>query len=183
MRNLRIRAIGVLLFISCCLAQAQTKSSDPSDSARQFVQKFYDWYIPGILKPSGGKKPFRWQQRASDFDAKLFRALKADEDAQAKVPGEIVGLDWDPFVANQDPCEHNTAKKVRISGRVYFVDVHNVCNGQEDEKVHVVAEVARENDQWVFVNFRYPAEQPGEKDSDLLTILKALREDRQKPSK
>jgi len=184
MRNLGISILAFFVLISGSVTQAQTKASeDPSDSARLFVQKFYDWYIPGSLKAFGTKKPFSWQQRPADFDPKLFRALKADEDAQAKVPGDIVGLDWDPFVANQDPCERNTARKVRKNRDVYLVDVHNVCNGQEDKKVHVVAEVARENGHWVFVNFRYPAEQSGEKDSDLLAILKALREDRQKVSK
>ena len=160
-----------------------TPTEDLSDSAQHFVQEFYDWYIPGLLKSFGTKKSFSWQERASDFDQRLFRALKEDDDAQAKVPGEIVGLDWDPFVANQDPCEHNTTRKVRKNGEVYLVDVLNLCNGQEDEKVHVVAEVVRQNGHWVFVNFRYPAEKSGEKDSDPMTILKALHEDRQKRSK
>ena len=172
----------LLLTVPSPMQGQATPTEDLSASAQHFVQAFYDWYIPGLLKLFGTKKSFTWQERAADFDRRLFRALKEDEDAQAKV-GEIVGLDWDPFVANQDPCEHNTARKARKNGEVYIVDVHNVCNGQEDKVVHVVAEVVKQNGHWVFVNFRYPAEKSGEKESDLLTVLNQLRDDRQKRPK
>jgi len=184
---LPVRLFGVsvlLLLMSSSLLYGQAPPTENlSGSAQHFVQAFYDWYIPGLLKSFSTRNSFSWQERAADFDQRLFRALKEDDDAQAKAPGEIVGLDYDPFVNNQDPCEHNRARGVRKNGEAYFVDVHNICNGKEDEQVHVIAEVARKNDRWVFVNFHYPADRPGGKEIDLLTILRSLSEDRQKTRK
>jgi hypothetical protein len=41
--------------------------------------------------------------KSSVFSPQLALALKEDSAAQAKAEGEIVGLDFDPFLNSQDP--------------------------------------------------------------------------------
>jgi hypothetical protein len=85
-------------FTSSPFALAQTPSAIASMvSAKQFVQSFYDWYVPLAIKGDAHgrqadeptdivairKKPFL-------FDAVLTANLKSDWNAQSKCPGYIV---------------------------------------------------------------------------------------------
>src|SRR5215212_4808372 len=74
------------------------------DSPRQFVQDFYSWYVPIAMKDH--KVPafvVAIKEKPSLFSPQLLKALQNDADAQAKASGEIVGIDWDPFLNTQDP--------------------------------------------------------------------------------
>src|SRR5689334_19920193 len=75
-------------------------------SPQRFVQRFYDWYVPLAIKSDSTPS---WNQvlryRGSSLSSELVRRLREDADAQAKVKGEMVGLDFDPFLNAQDPCE------------------------------------------------------------------------------
>jgi hypothetical protein len=165
----------ILLTLSCSL-QAQTKSSaEVSESAREFVQQFYSWYLPQA--GAGERWDFVLKDRSSVFTPELARALREDSVAQAKVQGEIVGLDFDPFLASQDPCERYEAGSAVAKRASYWVSVYGVCSGKRHDKADVVAEVIRKDDRWVFVNFHYS------KDGNLLAVLKTLREDRGKSAK
>jgi len=169
-------AFACLLFLTLsCHAQARTNDS-PSESARRFVQNFYDWYAPGAVKASSGNREFNWRTKAVDFDPTLFRALREDEDAQANAK-EIVGIDFDPFLSSQDPCVPYKAQKVVRKGDHYFVDVDAECENVTTERPTVTAELAERSGRWVFVNFHYPDPKPA--GSDLLSILKENRKDRQ----
>jgi hypothetical protein len=114
------------------------------------------------------------------FSAKLFRALKADREAQAN-SGEIVGLDFDPFIGSQDPGDPGDRYEVRrvsrqgnrCSAEVWFSSRAN--KREISGSPEVVAELALENGKWRFVNFGYPS-----LNADLLSVLQALREDRRK---
>jgi hypothetical protein len=96
-------------FIVCCFlflalpyalnAQAKDAQKTPA-SLRGFVQGFYDWYVPKALGDNAGPA---WdlvlRSRSSDLSPQLVQALREDLTAQAKAKGEIVGLDFDPFLA------------------------------------------------------------------------------------
>jgi hypothetical protein len=45
------------------------------------------------------------EKQGSQFESGLLAALKEDVAAQAAAKGEIVGLDFDPFLNTQDPAE------------------------------------------------------------------------------
>lgn len=158
-------------------AQAKDGQKTP-ESLRGFVQGFYDWYVPKALGENVGPA---WnlvlRSRSSDLSPQLAQALREDSAAQAKAKGEIVGLDFDPFLNSQDPGEHYEVGTITPNGGGYRVAIHGVWSGKKHEKADLVAVVAQKNGHWTFVNFDYP------EGRDLLVVLKSLRESRQRPTK
>ena len=70
-------------------------------SCRQFARDFYSWYVPFTQKNL--KYPasdLAIERKAAYFDAALLQAMKADAAAQKQAEGEIVGIDFDPFVGS-----------------------------------------------------------------------------------
>src|SRR4029077_17549131 len=112
---------------------------------RHFVQNFYDWYAPIARsdRPGPPSDVIAIKSRRSAFTTKLAKALEADEAAQAKVKGDIVGLDFDPFLASQDPGEHYEVGKVSRTGQVFWAEVHSVVDGKMSPKPDVFAEVLK----------------------------------------
>src|SRR5207244_1798701 len=104
-------------------------------------------------------------------------ALKQDLEESAKNPDEVVGLDFDPFLATQDPCERYEVGAATRKGKDFLVEIHGVCAGKKHDKPDVIAELVPKGNSWVFANFRYPTER-----SDLLKVLKSLREELKKKS-
>lgn len=134
--------------------------TDTVFSPEGYVQEFYDWYLPltqGLTAgASWGSVPV---QRNALFEEGLARELILDAEAQAAADGEIVGLDFDPFLNSQDPCEHYRAASPTPTERGYRVNVHAVCSGTEDPEPTVVVELVEQNGSWAFTNFHYPREQ------------------------
>lgn len=149
------RCIGWALVLAISVACSRHTSPD-REAARAFVQQFYDSYVPIALRPHSGPA---WDSvlvsRSRDFSQDLLRALDADSRAQSAVEGTIVGLDFDPFLASQDPCESYQASDVSQSGADYLVSVVAICGGRRSERPSVVAHLARVNDSWVFSDFEY----------------------------
>jgi hypothetical protein len=134
-------------------------------SAQSFVQDFYRRHLtedavlkakPALLTPA------------------LQRELKEDYDASAKSPDEIVGLDFDPFLNTQDPCERYEVGKVTMHGTDRAsAEIYSVCEGKRSPKPDVIADVVFANGRWQFDNFHYP-----DSHEDLLSVLKKLKKDR-----
>lgn len=160
------------------LAHGQgTRDGQGADnSLRRFVQDFYDWYVPLATSDSIPALHVALKDKASVLSSELVRGLWEDLEARSKVQGEIVGLDFDPFLSTQDPCERYEVGTVTRRRQRYRVNIHSVCGGKRRDKPDVVAELVRQDGSWVFVNFCYPTVA-----TDLLNVLKRLREDRQKP--
>lgn len=187
-----VRFISVALVWSLAtavsLAQgAKSGSSDVDGSCRDFVQAYYDWYVPKInaaletahktRKPPARDLGLGYKDGA--FSAELIRALREDFDAQAKVRGEIVGLDFDPFLGSQDPCERYVAESVTPKGGSYWVEVFDICSGKKSDKPSVIPELQQRAGQWVFTNFHY-GKAAWSDDVNLLSTLKTLKEERLK---
>ena len=175
----------IVKMLFCCFLLALPFSlraqsgSEPSasDSVRKFVQGFYDWYVPlALTSGSGPAWNMALKVKGNCFSPELGRKLREDSDAQAKAEGEIVGLDFDPFLNSQDPGRHYRVDKVVPKGGSYFVEIHRVSAGKSEEKITATAEVMGKNGQWYFVNFLYP------NGPNLLGVLKALKDDRDKPN-
>jgi hypothetical protein len=163
--------------------QAQKCSSrETMNSLRAFVQSFYDWYVPLVGSTTSRKATIiALRDRPTALDLDLALALKQDEKAQEKqdkIDGSIVGLDFDPFLSSQDPCEKYVVGNISKKGNRYFAEIYSVCSGEKGPKPDLVAELAFKDASWVFVNFHYP-----DLRCDLLGILERLRKQRHESPK
>ncbi|HUN58157.1 MAG TPA: hypothetical protein VMU41_08580, partial [Candidatus Binataceae bacterium] len=180
----RLAACGVMIcFALSSLLSAQARAEE-IESAHSFVQRFYDWYVPEALSRSFvSPEELALKQRNSDFAPQLAAALREDLAAQAKSPDEIVGLDFDPFLNSQDPCEHYKVGTITRKGGTYTVRVYAVCSDKQRNAPDVAAELSHWRNGWQFINFRYPnLVKPYPRNANLLSILKALRAQRSAPA-
>jgi hypothetical protein len=160
---------------------AQTPSSPQQvQSCRHFAQAFYTWYVPFTQKALNGPAfNVVLRSKAAAFSPELFGALRFDSEAQARAKGEIVGIDFDPFVGGQDPADHYTVRQVTIRGNRCFTEVWRdspTDTTEKSQKPDAVAELDLREGHWEFVNFHYPAV-----DADLTSTLALLRKDRKAP--
>ena len=100
--------------------------------------------------------------------------MKEDSEARAKVPGDIVGLDFDPLLNTQDPDEGYAIGKITHKEDSCLVEVYGTRSGTRSGQ-YVVPELTVKSGQWTFMNFHYGKPNQTE-DANLLGILKALRE-------
>jgi len=188
---MRLPRIAQVLAAACLLApvifhpqplSSQSSSAPETEqSCRKFVQAFYDWYLTKTLS---GKLPSPTPELALKlkpevFAAELRRRLKQDFDAQSKA-AEIVGLDSDPFLNSQDPSPRFAVVGITRIGSTYWVDVYGILDSKRRE--HVIPELIQQNGHWVFVNFHYGKDKWSD-DVNLLSILKTLRDEREKNSR
>jgi hypothetical protein len=167
---------------SCSMAQSSA-SRDMRKSCRDFVQGFYEWYVPKAVKESGAPAShLAVMYKSSVFSPDLLRALKEDSQAQAKAKGEIVGLEFDPFLNTQDPSPRYVLDKIISKDDGCLVEVYSISSGKKSAKPAVVAELVFKGGHWMFVNFHYGRSKRSE-DENLVSTLKNLRADRQKYSK
>jgi hypothetical protein len=183
-----VRISKILSYLSLFFAlavsgslRAQVKApGDIQKACRGFVQGFYDWYVPKVLKEGSVRAlGVALKYKGNSFDPELSRELREDSAAQAKVTGEIVGVDFDPFLNTQDPDEGYVAGSVTLKNGRCWVEVYAVRSGTRSEKPVVIPELATKNSQWLFVNFHYGNSERPETEN-LLSVLKNFRELRQK---
>ena len=176
-KNLFYYALLMATF-SNLLSESQAQSPKPDDAdCRSFVQTFYNNYAAKMRK---GTNP---SYDNPNFSRELVRQLKEDELASSKVKDEIVGLDFDPVLAtNAEPAEKYIVEKVTTHGDSFWVDVYGVYSGKKSEKPIVQPELHKLNQKWIITNFHYEKSKIPTND-DLLSVLKQLRQDRQKYSK
>lgn len=136
------------------------------------MQRFYDWYAPIARESSAGGPA--WNIVLNDSSAllgsTLLAALRADSASQAAAVGEIAGIDFDPFLSAQDPCEKYKAGPDSASGDSVVVKVQALCGTQTYHATEVILRLAPNGVTWVIGNIRYP-----EVGSDLLTQLHSLQ--------
>ena len=181
-------SIGLsLLCITASVAQAagpaasQAKTQPEavsSQSVHDFVQGFYDWYVQLNQKSSDGSQmDTALKNKHWPMSQAIVTALDADTAAQAKSPDDIVGIDFDPFLAAQDTCFPYKAGKVTKTGSRYQVEVFDSnCSDPHPEQPTVIAVVEERKGTLTFMNFVYP----GDTGTDLLSELQALKKERDK---
>jgi hypothetical protein len=181
----RLAVVCLMICLALSIVLRGQTTADERESINSFVQSFYDWYVPKALSDSSVPTPkLALKQRSSVFGPHLAAALREDYAAQPAYPGEIVGLDFDPFLNTQDPCEHYEVGTISHRGHTYSVEVHAICAGKKSTVPNVVAELLLGRTGWEFINFRYPnlvKQYPSS--ANLLSVLKILREERSKPQK
>lgn len=165
-----------LIFTGIVPAQVAPRPLQGS-SCQRFAQDFYDWYVPFTQKQlhmPASNVPL--QRRPTLFSPELLHALRIDSEAQARAKGELVGLDFDPFLGSQDPADHYDARHATAKDRTCSVEVWRASPTDTAAKLNkpeAVAQLEQHNGRWQFVNFSYPIGGP-----DLLRLLANLREER-----
>lgn len=162
---------------ACGKHAAAPAGADEAASCRQFAQSFLDWYVPLTQTAVNGPASDVVLKRKADvLDPDLFKALMEDSEAQARAKGDIVGIDFDPFLGSQDPASRYQARGGTSHGGRCSVEVWDASAAGKTEntgKPNVIAELAGGNGRWRFLNFRYP-----DLNSDLLGVLAQLGKDR-----
>ena len=188
-------AIGSLLAITSaltvCGANATPTPTKPNSggtaaaaataSPKDFVQGFYDWYVTSKEnEPDVRGMDVALKQKKQFFDAVLYKHLWEDEAASEKSPGEVVGLDFDPFVnANGLIYNKYVAGPAVNKDGAYRVPVYGIDAGKKTPKPVLEAEVATKNGHCVFTNFHYGKSEYPENEN-LLSVLNVLKKDRLK---
>jgi len=140
-----------------------------AQSAARFVQAFYEWY-----KRTGDQYEVAVRDSAGFFAPALLSAMRLDLSAQSASPGEVSGLDWDPFLATQDPCDPYQVTGTTRRADTILVAVNGMCTDRPPQvQPDVIAEVRRVGGRWMFVDFRHVGDS-----GSLLQDLKALRDAR-----
>jgi hypothetical protein len=116
------------------------------------------------------------------FSKKLFNALKEDSVAQTNAHGEIVGIDWDPFINSMDPGDRYVLGNVKQIDESFWVEVIGIWEIDKIKGVGVLAEVKQENGRWVFVDFHAPNGSTGLNGRSLLATLLRDQQSRQSAS-
>jgi hypothetical protein len=176
--RLRILFSSLLLVATPAMAAGPaTVTPAGADQAGAFVQAFYDWYVKTEIDSDAALK-----KKPAYFSPELSKALKADAAAAAKSPGEIVGLDFDPFLNAQDICSPYKAGAAKQVGDAYEVPVFGSCADTGPGQPDVIVRLVRHGASWMLVDFIYPARdsQPQE---DLFSVLKSLQQERDTPPK
>lgn len=135
-------------------------ATDAHESASGFTQEFYesleerDWSVHPVDAAVADQPRY--------FSAELISALRIDIDVRSRHPDQIVGLDWDPFTASQDPCIPYNVDHAISSGDTVLVAVKGACTDTASSSPpDVVAVVGRSGSGWVFQDFRYPDSETG----------------------
>jgi len=181
MRIIRYRGClaACLIFLTQAAApQAPPPPTPDTASCHRFVQTFYNWYVPVAQKVT--KEPpsnLALRQKGDAFTANLLHALRVDADASAHAKGDLVGLDFDPFLNSQDVDPHYDVRAATWRNNKCSVEIWSPSTSDpadKSRKPDVIADVTLEQGHWKFQNFRYP-----ESNIDLVTLLANLRQERQ----
>lgn len=104
------------------------------------------------------------------FDPELVRWLRIDSTARARAKNEIDGLDGDPYLNSQDPCEAYTVQSIKVNGIRLLAEVRGQGGCAAHQKPDVVVELGRKAGRWTVLEFRDPNRQ----DEGLIPLLKRL---------
>jgi len=143
-------ALGLVFAVGAPLA---AKAAAPvQGTPEQFVQAFYDWYVPLSIKNVSKRSEspadiIAIRQRPALFGRELAAMLVADWRMQSKCRGYIVGLDFDPFLQAQDDDGHFRVAGAKATARGYQVLV------SRDGKPFLSADVAGGPGHWRFTDF------------------------------
>lgn len=142
-------------------------------AADVFVRAFYQGYVPRGLAGGLAATDSLLLERPTLFAPSLLAALRQDAAARAAAVGEIDGLDFDPFLNSQDPCERYTVGPATQANTVkpnaVRVTVRAECDRASGPPPAFSVEVVPQAGTWQFVNFYY-----GPPAGDLLSLLRRL---------
>jgi hypothetical protein len=181
----RHKQLAAILFLGACEPRTAERSPTPQDSASPratqaqpvnvdvagavaSIQAFYDWYVPASDSNRGGPAWYAAFGRTPPIlSSELLQALRADSANKARTPGDLVGLDFDPLLASQDPCARYEVGQGSIDRDTVRLALHAVCNGERSAQPELLLLVTQHEANWLIENVQYSHAQ-----TDLLAILR-----------
>ena len=167
----------VMLFLPLACSSQEIGHEQQIVLAETFVSEFYISYQTRLKVHEKGNLP-AWVNVAREEDSlltsELARALSADYEEARQFSGVIAGLDFDPFLASQDPCDDYRVEEVDSVANGIRAKVYGDCTGAGERQPDVIAELVWVNGGFRFSNFHYPG-----LNTDLLTVLTLLRDARE----
>lgn len=162
----------VLLLLVGAVAACE-RPADPNAGALEAARAFYAWYqAPADSADGGGSFRRAIEQRRGTFSTTLRAALEEDL-AAAKADSEyIVGLDFDPFTASQDPCERYEPGAVTRRDSLVLIAVLEHCTSSTSRGAPLTLEMLNENGGWRIHDIAFAD------GTRLSQVLARLREDR-----
>lgn len=159
--------------------------TEQEKSCREFVQSFYDGYfdrLNRVSKETNAPSPIDGvlQRKPMILTVQLMRLLREDAQAATKSKGELVGLDFDPFINAQDWDAKYRVESVSLKGATCRAAVWGMDSGAKREMVD--PELEFDNGKWTFINFHYPGSS-NPNDENLIGYLIMLRNDRSRSKK
>jgi len=167
----RSTCVVCLLCLMQFLSGQEKKPTGVNNSCREFVGKFYSWYLTNASKDQGRAGDIVLNRRPYLLSPVIIRALREDDKAQDKAGSDLVSLDADPFAGGDGLAEAYNVGKVTVRDGRCWAEVHAVWMGKEDQMPDIIPELVIKNGNWLFVNFSFPNQ-----GWNLLGALKALRE-------
>jgi hypothetical protein len=178
MKVLKSVSVVLLLCLALIASSQDGRPQNTGSSCREFVAKFYSWYLVNASKENQGRAgDVALRDRSYLFSPAIVQALREDDEAQDKAGSDLVSLDGDPFVGGDGLAERYIVEKVTVRDGRCWAEVHAVWEGKEHEMPDVIPELVIKNGRWRFTNFYFPSPS-NPKGWDLLGALKALREGR-----
>lgn len=169
--------IAVVMALYAVPAVSALEAANTAASGKAFVQSFYKWYCSTTWSGRAGEQVQKL--KSNTLSAPLLRQLKEDSVAQDKAVGEIVGLDFDPFLAtNDDPFKTYVIGNVTPHGKTFMAEVYGMNGKKRSNEPVVRPEIAFNNGRWQFVNFHYKPDKFPENEN-LVSILKTLKKSRE----
>ena len=159
------------------LAHSQSPPPPSTVAAERAVTDFYAWYVP-MARSDKGPHLRALQERRAQFADPLDKALRAEWAATSEGGEEIDGLDADPLLNAQEPCEQYRPVRTTTRGMEFLVEVLGTGHCQVHQKPDVIVQVAWRENRPVFVNFLY-SRRTGD---DLLSLLRRLASQRRRTS-
>ena len=174
--------LAVCLLVACSGSELKESSEtqkapevSPSDSstidsaAVELVARFYSEYAPRAIRSGLLALDSTLVETPGVFTPELLAALRRDAAARAAAAGYINGLDFEPFLNSQDPCEQYELGAAEQVGARIRVQVFAVCRGVRTSVPAVVVEVSRTVDGWAIGNLLF-----GPPANDVLSLSRRL---------
>jgi len=168
--------LALLLLAGSAVSAAPPAQGDAKSRAQTFARSFYDWYTE-----AGQERNVEvvLLLKKDVLTPELYEALKADAEVTSKAEGELVGLDFDPFLNAQEAAYAYELGEVVEQAGDFRIPIYGHWGDQARPQKHhdLTAQVRCAADGCRFVNFHYPKSKLL-LDRDLASVLKALAKQR-----